>query len=251
MKRKVLRALAASSFALSLMSYANAVPISLEFSGLLSTGERATGQFQFETAGMERFAFPDSVFYSDLLGTGARPSPVLGQYTLGGQTITLNTLPENGYGSVVYNDFCTPVCIPHNSENWSIQLYDQSFPFLQDPPESVYTYRSMGFISASPFDFSTGLSQDYFDMNAVTAETVLTIPFREMSGFYQETLVDCTLGECQQTIKRSDQFIVDTVTRGTTPVPEPGTLGLLGAGVLGLLAMRRRRRGVEHECGAG
>jgi hypothetical protein len=59
--------------------------------------------------------------------------------------------------------------------------------------------------------------------------------------FYEETY-DCTSGACVAHRNFEHQLVVDTVSRSviSTSVPEPGTLGLLGAALGGLLLRRRR-----------
>jgi hypothetical protein len=41
---------------------------------------------------------------------------------------------------------------------------------------------------------------------------------------------------------RNDGYGIDNVSIGRVSVPEPGLLGLFGAGLLGMAAMRRRRK---------
>jgi hypothetical protein len=241
MKRIFVRA-AFAALAIVCGGHAQAVPIEFSFSGSFN-GQLASAQFTFESEGLRTFDFSDERFFTDLLGPNDRPSPMRGTYTLGGDTITMSESPIFGYGNIVFVDTCTPICVPFANENWQFSLFDQSYPVSPvpgDPLPAIRTTRSLTFESASPFDFSTGLSQDYFDRFAVTPESVLTLPLLDMRGIFQETTYDCSSGDCT-TVTRSDQFVVDSVTRRVieNSVPEPGTLALFSA-ALAMLAFVRR-----------
>jgi len=240
MKRILARAaLAATAFGLS--AVAQAVPIVFEFSGDVN-GQRASGTISFETEGLTPLLFQQQLSFSNYAPGNQRSGPFIGTYTYGGETVTLGDDPLSDYGNVNFNDTCQPECEPNWSENWALNLI--SLPPAPDqpvPPGAFTQYLS--FMSMSPFDPTTGIAQDYFDINDITIESVLTLPLRELTANYQSGFEDCSSGTCFTQIVRSETFVVETLTRriGTVSVPEPGTFGLFAAGVAGAFALRRRR----------
>jgi hypothetical protein len=235
--------IAAITLALALSGAAQAVPILFEFSGVAETseadwnGELATGRFLIETDNFSVLPTPPpTVTWTDVLPFDARPDAIGASFSIGDDFISLNDAVET-YGGIHFTGSCG-ACFPGWSEVWAISGNTQSFP-LGGQPGSEYTMSSLTFNSRGPIE------TDFIPDSGLTPIDILALPLGEVTGAYTSWLTTCAAesGECLTTNYVSVRFQVTSLTRTlvSTPVPEPGTLGLLGAALLGVVVRRRSR----------
>lgn len=237
MKKSLMRA---ALFVLATASTAQAVPIELIFSGTRYNGERATGTFEFDTSYLIEERYRNSRVYSNLLSLQTRSTPFRATYQTQDRTDVLGDVVANDYGYIGFNEACQPQCTSWAVENFGVTLISFPAPFGEAyPPGGVERFFS--FISMSPFDPVAGTFTDYFDLDDITVDSIMTMPLRDIQLNYQESFDDCSSGTCIMNITRSETVYVDSVIRRTRSVPEPGTLGLLGAGIAAAFVARRRR----------
>lgn len=241
MKRIIARA-AIAVLAFGIAGVSHAIPIQIDFSGTTYEGEHAGGQFLIETDGLVQLEFGGSATspqksFTDRIDLVNRPTPILGSFSVGSDIYSLSDYLAAGYGSVQFVDLCATECAPGVSDNWSVNLFQQSYAFGSAPPDGGYTYRGMGLTSGGYFE-----SFDFLDNATTRPEDILTMPLIHLQAYFLEETVTCLAGECSTTRNRNYQVNVDSVTRSvtSTSVPEPGTLGLFGAALGGMLLFRRR-----------
>jgi hypothetical protein len=243
MNKKSLAAAGAIAVATFFTNVANATPIRFDFTGTVFSGELAelgqsvSGYIMFETEGLE-FRQVDlwptvtSYEYGDW-STTPGPSQFSSGISLAG-----SALPVAGVwneGRVGFLDACNPDCQPGYGESFGIGTYTLGRPETELANGRFYDVNFL-FLAMAPD------GTNYFDVTPQFGpEVVMTLPLHTMVGLYSSTIWDCEQGECTESY-RGLQFSIDTVTRSTTSVPEPGTLGLLGVALGGMLLLRRRTR---------
>ena len=101
----------------------------------------------------------------------------------------------------------------------------------------------IGFSVLPDFDFTIDGTKSDLSLVSVTLSnlTAGTSVAAQLSAFTD--LTDVTFSGTSQFIVIDDIDVTEFVdNQGGTPVPEPGTLALLGIGLIGLAAFNRRRR---------
>lgn len=264
MKRGNLRAtfgrVTVAVFLFGLSKVADAVPIYLDFSGQVTSatiddamlmGSSISGGFSLETDNMFALDSADPVrnisFMQFLPGLTSDP---LAYFNIGSEQLTwIASLNDdgyyNGYASVGFQDACTAGgCFPGWAENLSWIAINNDFVSDLD---GTFTSRVLALFSQNTIrypDYPFVEYLDYFDANDVTALSGVTLPLYDLTGSYLEEKFVCASGECQSAGQSQFEFSMNNVTRGVgareVAVPEPGPLGLLAAGLLGLFVVRRR-----------
>jgi hypothetical protein len=256
--------------ALGVAGIAQAVPIYFDFTGTVNglgvsgaaypspyeswIGQSFSAGFTFETERL--FAGPLgtdplSVDFVDYGNPG--PDQSSSHLTIGDETMAFPS-QANQYTVMTFNDACSPApptCTPHRYEDLVL------FGFTSDMPLDYSTGATGTFHSSSLYFFSSvpmvtnpldPLDRlpafDYFDVLAgIDPTLILSLPMYDMQASFtvQETI--CDNGNCVQGAIVTTGLNVTSVTRGiaSTSVPEPGTLGLFGVALAGMLFLRRRQ----------
>jgi hypothetical protein len=240
--KRILACAALAALTSGFVGTSQAIPIQIDFSGTTYEGVHASGQFVIETDGLVQLEFGGSAtspqkIFTDRIDLANRPTPILGSFSVGSDIHSLSDYLPAGYGSVQFVDLCAAECGPGVSDNWSVNLFQQSYAFGSVPPDGGYTYRAMGLFSGGYFE-----SFDFLDNATTRPEDILTMPLIHLSAYFFEETVTCFAGECATTRNLNYQVNVDSLTRSviSTSVPEPGTLGLFGTVLGGMLLFRRR-----------
>ena len=246
MKKAQARIAAAIAFTLGFSSLAQSVPIYFNFTATNTgsvlmpegavVGQTVTGGFTFETEQLVRRtsgpANPGVAF------EGA-PQAFL---SFGDRIVSFPAPGALNGGYIFFYDGCRSADCESDEDSFSL-----SASTSEQSPETLAagftgTYRSASLFFDSSKDFVP--PADLFDADTVDPTAIVDLPIPAIaSGFYVEFVTSCVSGVCERgQAGRSFGFSVDSVTRGlgSRSVPEPGTLGLLGAGLLAAFVPRRR-----------
>lgn len=239
MRKSVRRSALAATLSFGFASFAHAVPVYFDFTGTVTVSSQAgevglavSGGFNFETDRLFTLPPPsDGIQYTtvDWMPTGL--TEPMGFVSIGDRSFSL---PAHGlyYGGINFADGCQPECNLGWRENFNLQVISED-PFQ---PNFTGERRSTSLILINAYDANA------FDGSALTPLDALTLPLASLLGVYNEWIYDCVDGACAVAGQIQYQYDIATVSRGVGPrsVPEPGTLGLLGAALGGLLLRRRR-----------
>ena len=240
---------AAAAFASLLTSVASAVPIRFDFTGTVTSatsdsvsllGQSVSAYMSFETEGLVFSTSSSPVTSLNYVDKPTVPGPSLFS---SGVSVGGNALPVQGLrneGRVNFFDGCTPECPPQIGEAFSIWTSSQSLPYTELPNGRYYDV-AFTFLALAPYDPMWGTFSNYFDVTPdLDVTSVLTLPIFDTAAFYDATIWDCVEGACSSS-RSFLAFDFDTITRSSTPVPEPGTFALFGVALAGMFVMRRRR----------
>jgi hypothetical protein len=249
MKRTTVRSAIAAAFSLGITATTNAVPLYFDFTGTIQdgTGTAISGGFSLETDRLAGSA-PTPALRSWVDYEPANRAESVAHLDFGDRSITVPSAPGTSYVVINFFDGCTPAaCSNQAFDNFGIFASTADREIV---PGFTGTYRSQSFYFAS-----AGITRrpdapfmeafDYFDAAQLDPTSVVTLPLYDVIGFFSEDTLDCVDGACVSLGQGSSfGFTIDSVERGTgsRSVPEPGTLGLSGVGLLAAYWMRRRQK---------
>jgi hypothetical protein len=248
MKQQLSRALA-RALILSFAATAQAVPIHFNFTGINTgsadmpagsvQGQAITGGFTFETDRLVRQELVPAEF-----GVYFQGVPLANLYF--GDRIVL--FPEFGPSSshdgyILFYDGCRTLDCQSDQDAFRLNAF--SAEISPDIIASGFTgtYRTVNFSFTSGKGFVPPL--DLFDATTIDPTAIVDLPISGAAGgTYAEFFYSCVAGECSNLSARAFSFEMTSVTRfvEAQAVPEPGTLGLMSLGLVGMLLVRRRPR---------
>jgi len=249
--KKARTRVAAAALSLGFASLAQAIPIYFDFTGTINgAGTTLAGGFTFETDRLVE-ASPNPALRSWIDWQPVDPAEPLAYLAFGGRDVTFSPGAGTTYALMNFSDACPSTgCPPQQVENFSLFAGSTDGEFTADFTGSINTYSfyfsSAAFVRLPDFPFIQGF--DYFDGAQLDPTSIVSLPLYDAFGYFSEDTYDCVDGSCVSSGPRDFGISIDTVTRGigARSVPEPGTLGLSGAGFLAALLMRRRKPRQQH-----
>ncbi len=125
-------------------------------------------------------------------------------------------------------------------------------PFILDPSDTAGDPGSTGLTTSN-----SGRASVLQISNSEPVGDLFTLTFTVLDpvadGFddLKAGIFDLTANDINPSIGGSSfTYVQDVVTAQIAPVPEPTTLWLFGAGVLGMMGLFKRRRGIAEGCGS-
>jgi len=247
---------------------ASAIPVTFEFTGTVQStwdsdfeagtenhdagpiGAAFSAQFTFDT---DLFGPPESIeseydhriTYSSQL-SGAYASSLV----INGTTINLTPFSTNT-ASVYFTD--SRGWLEHEDgsreitpDSWGLSLRSEEITPLGRTRSNEFGF---GFTADIDFEDPTG-GPGLFDLSrGIDLDSIATVPM--LGGFYnrpisihQSDTFSCA-ERCQLSGSSGTLMVISSITRSATSVPEPGSLGLLAAGLAGAWFARRRQVGAR------
>ncbi len=233
---------------------AQAVPIYFDFTGTVTSGSptvglgtAVSGGFTLETDRLIKLIPPVVDNQSDFFDLD--PTGLTEPFAFIDFAGMHREVPSRAFSfaAVAFSDACRPLCDPGYTENITV------YAGTMDPYSEGYTgQRRRSDISLYNTywnrlpDFPYYDIYDGFDGATAAPLDIVSMALADLVGVYYESVLDCVAGECTEVFDNdlvSVGFRVDTVSRGVgaRSVPEPASLGLMGAAMFLGIAMRRRR----------
>jgi hypothetical protein len=212
-------------------------------------GQAVTAKFVIDTdlfgapttASSEAF---DQINYRSVEG---EPMPISAWLTIGGVPVDIAPFSRNRSFVNFYDSNgpivgCGGACSSMTPDQWGVRT--QSFEI---GPNGNSGWQFFSFIAAetiNPGEPDSGMTWLDFSQ-PVNLDLLLTLPTASVSFppslSLTEATFDCT-SSCRQVSTLNTSMKITSLTRSATPVPEPGSLGLLVVGFAGVMFAARRRQ---------
>ena len=248
MNKGITRAFAAA-VATGIISTAQASPVYVDFTATvfggtsvpmdgMVLGDSVSGGFNFETDRFGRGDVAGLTYFMDWQPP-IDPTLPLAFFQSSNRNVTLPAQSALNYNAVNFSHSCQDIFSCPQPYISYVTLVSVS----NDRPAEGVAADFTGTLRSTVLQVSVG-----FESPGLTPEELLanlsSLDFVYNLGMYEETTTQCVQGVCGDGDNRALSFTVDSYAVGFGPrtsVYEPATLGMMGAGLLGFLAARRRR----------
>lgn len=177
-------------------------------------------------------------------------SGIFGTTVINSSGTTAGTTADTGYGvanALTMFLMFSPVTLPVQGATLTFTFVDLDLSGANDPAHFFETIRFYDQNGSALTPLITSISQtgacgpsSFFCVSGNS--TTQTIFFPDVSGILNNPFyIELVFGS-QWNQKGTNTVESLTATLVTTPVPEPGTLMLLGTGIAGILGLRRRKQ---------